>query len=64
MRYDDQLRIFERETAAVGLGNSHGLRYAYAQERYRELTGWDCSIVGDPTKQEFSATQRSSDLEV
>lgn len=60
--YIDQLRIFERETAAVGLGNSHGLRHAYAQERYRELTGWDCPIVGGPVVKELSAVQRSIDL--
>ena len=63
LRYVDQLRIFERETSSAGLGNSHGLRHAYAQERYRELTGWECPVAGGPSTKELSASQRVIDLE-
>lgn len=28
------------KTAAQGIGRTHGLRHAYAQRRYLELTGW------------------------
>ena len=63
LRYVDQLRIFERETSSAGLGNTHGLRHAYAQERYRELTGWNCPVAGGPSTKELSAPQRVVDLE-
>lgn len=44
--YKEHLGRFERETKAVGLGQTHGLRHLYAQNRYRELTGFDCPAVG------------------
>ena len=63
LRYVDQMRIFERETSFAGLGNTHGLRHAYAQRRYKELTGWDCPVAGGPSAKELSAPQRIIDLE-
>ena len=39
-RYVQQLHVYERETARVGLNRMHGLRHAYAQRRYRALTSW------------------------
>ena len=39
--YVEQVKRCERQTAAAGLHKRHGLRHAYAQERYRELTGWN-----------------------
>lgn len=44
--YKEHLGQFERQTASIGLGQTHGLRHKYAQDRYRELTGFDCPIVG------------------
>lgn len=44
--YKQHLGLFERETRAIGLGQTHGLRHLYAQNRYRELTGFDCPAVG------------------
>ena len=38
-QYKDQVRRYERQTAAAGLHKLHGLRHAYAQDRYFELTG-------------------------
>ena len=38
-QYKDQVRRYERQTAAAGLHKLHGLRHAYAQNRYFELTG-------------------------
>lgn len=40
--YKDHIAKFERETAKIGLGQTHGLRHLYAQNRYKELTGFDC----------------------
>ena len=63
LRYVDQLRIFERETSDAGIGNTHGLRHAYAQDRYLELTGWECPVTGGPSTKELSASERIIDLE-
>jgi len=37
--YRQQLRIYEGHTSRAGLSQMHGLRHAYAQNRYHELTG-------------------------
>jgi hypothetical protein len=39
----------------------HGLRHAYAQERYRELTGWPAPAAGGPTVKALTAEQRTID---
>lgn len=44
--YKEHLGYFERETSAIGLGQTHGLRHLYAQSRYKELVGIDCPAVG------------------
>lgn len=44
--YKQHLGHFERETASIGLGQTHGLRHLYAQNRYRELVGIECPAVG------------------
>lgn len=44
--YKMHLGYFERETSAIGLGQTHGLRHLYAQNRYKELVGIDCPAVG------------------
>jgi hypothetical protein len=36
--YKEQLGHYKTTTASLGLSNLHGLRHAYAQRRYRELT--------------------------
>ena len=48
MRYVEQLKRFEAQCAKVGIHHVHGLRHHYAQERYRELTGWECPANGGP----------------
>lgn len=46
--YRQQLRVYERHTANAGLSKLHGLRHAYAQGRYEELTGWKAPAAGEP----------------
>lgn len=41
----------------------HGLRHAYAQDRYKELTGWECPARGGPTSQSLTSEQRTLDQE-
>ncbi len=59
--YIEQLRIYERHTANAGLSKMHGLRHAYAQQRYRDLTGWPCPHAGGPTKTQLTAAQQQAD---
>lgn len=47
--YREQLRIYERHTAAAGLSKLHGLRHRYAQQRYQVLTGWLAPAAGGPS---------------
>ena len=48
--YYQQMKKYENELAKAGIGKAHGLRHAYAQQRYKELTGWECPVKGGPTK--------------
>ena len=62
-RYHQQQRVYEYETRRVGLAKMHGLRHAYAQERYQELTGWAAPAAGGPTSAQLTPAQRERDLE-
>ncbi|MEO0973631.1 MAG: phage integrase N-terminal domain-containing protein [Pseudomonadota bacterium] len=59
--YIQQLKIYERHTARAGLSKLHGLRHAYAQDRYGELTGWPAPAAGGPPSRELSAEDREVD---
>ena len=59
--YIQQLRTYERHTTQAGLSKLHGLRHAYAQARYKELTGWACPAAGGPVSTSLSADQRRQD---
>jgi site-specific recombinase XerC len=62
--YREQLRIYERHTANAGLSKLHGLRHAYAQDRYEELTGWKSPAAGGPAAQSLSTAEREIDRQV
>lgn len=59
--YRQQLRIYERHTANAGLSKMHGLRHAYAQQRYHELTGWSAPAAGGPTIKALTQEQKAID---
>lgn len=48
LMYVQQMRLYERETVKAGLSKLHGLRHLYAQQRYKELTGWESPVSGGP----------------
>jgi len=62
--YRHQLRIYERHTANAGLSKMHGLRHAYAQQRYEELTGWKSPAAGGPTVKMLTPKQKNFDQQV
>ncbi len=59
--YVQQLRVYERLTANAGLSRMHGLRHAYAQNRYEELTGWKSPAAGGPITKALSQEERECD---
>ncbi|MFV1849148.1 MAG: phage integrase N-terminal domain-containing protein [Thalassospira sp.] len=59
--YVQQLRIYEANTSAVGLSRMHGLRHAYAQDRYQTLTGWSCPAVGGPRRRTLAGPMVDED---
>ena len=61
MRYVEQLRRFTHQCEKAGIHKVHGHRHHYAQERYRELTGWNAPAAGGPRSRELTPAQRSVD---
>jgi hypothetical protein len=64
LKYVDQLHKYEYQTQQAGLTKMHGLRHAYAQTRYRELTGWACPVLGGPSRTQMSPDIRKIDERV
>jgi site-specific recombinase XerD len=59
--YVQQMRVYEGNTRRAGLHHMHGLRHAYAQSRYEELTDWACPTAGGPVARELTQEQRKRD---
>lgn len=59
--YRQHLHAWEHATRNAGLSKTHGLRHAYAQSRYRELTGWPSPHQGGPARSELKGERREQD---
>lgn len=59
--YRDQMNTYRREMMRAGLGNGHGLRHAYAQWRYKTLTGESCPARGGRAADQMDANARERD---
>ena len=59
--YKEQMNRFKAQCQAAGIFHVHGHRHHYAQERYRELTGWLCPAQGGPKSKELSLDQKGLD---
>lgn len=59
--YKAHLATFEKETNGAGIGKTHGLRHLYAQERYKQLTGFDCPVGSEPPDS-LTEAQKMADL--
>ena len=62
LNYVQQLHRYERQLRNVGLTKLHGLRHAYAQRRYEELTGWRSTAAGGPAADSLTTDQRALNL--
>lgn len=56
-----QRKYYDRVTREQGYYNLHGLRHAYAQRRYKEITGWECPINDGPLRKDLSPSQKELD---
>jgi hypothetical protein len=61
--YVQQLRRFEYQCDRAGIHRVHGHRHQYAQERYRELTGWSAPAAGGPRSRALTREQKLVDRE-
>ena len=59
--YAAQKKVYEKRTEAAGLARMHGLRHAYAQDRYEHLTGWKAPAAGGPSRKSLSGARRRID---
>jgi site-specific recombinase XerC len=59
--YKAQMNRFKAQCQAAGIYHVHGHRHHYAQERYRELTGWQCPARGGPTSNQLTLEQKCQD---
>ena len=61
--YVEQLRRFEYQCDRAGIHRVHGHRHQYAQERYRELTGWAAPAAGGPRSRALTREKKRIDRE-
>lgn len=63
LTYVQQKNRYEDQTAKAGLCKMHGLRHAFAQLRYLELTGRLAPAAGGKTSKELTAEEKAIDRE-
>ena len=61
--YINHLRVYKRQIAAAGFDRLHGLRHAYAQERYRQLTGRAAPAAGGKSWKDLTPQEKVEDRE-
>lgn len=62
-RYVEHLHAYEMSIVRAGLRKMHGLRHAYAQARFEELTGFPCPVAGGPSQAEMTDQQVQADYD-
>ena len=61
--YIQARRTYDKQLNRANVKHPHGLRHAYAQERYKDLTGWKCPACGGATLRQLTEEQRNIDRE-
>ena len=59
--YIQHRHLYDKQVRRAGIKHAHGLRHAYAQARYKELTGWECLKRGGPSIRNLTAEQKQID---
>ena len=63
LNYAQQLNRYQRQLRNAGFTKLHGLRHAYAQQRYLDLTGWQAPVAGGPASKQLNPEQLAPDYE-
>lgn len=63
MNYVEQMRRFDYQTNKADIDHVHGLRHAYAQLRYEEITGWKSPAAGGKTSKQLTKAEKAIDLQ-
>ena len=61
LKYVQQKNRYDYQVRKAGLRNPHGLRHAYAQRHYFELTGWKAPAAGGPASKSQTSDRRALD---
>lgn len=64
LSYVSQLNRYKSACIRMGLEQAHGLRHAYAQQRYLELAGQLCPAAGGMPRSEMSPEMREKDNQI
>jgi len=59
--YVQAVKHYENTLLKAGVANAHGYRHAYAQWRYKALTGWDCPAKGGRTANAMTPEEQRRD---
>lgn len=59
--YKTHRNLYDKQTQRAGIKHAHGLRHAYAQNRYKEFTGWECPKCGGFTSKQLTPQQKVID---
>ncbi|PCJ43320.1 MAG: integrase [SAR86 cluster bacterium] len=62
LTYVQQKNRYEKQAQKAGLNRMHGLRHAYAQARYLELTGRNSPACGGLSSKQLTPDQKENDL--
>lgn len=60
-KFVQQETAYDNQVKQAGIHKAHGLRHAYAQRRYQDLTGWLCPAKGGFLQNELNSSQRQLD---
>ena len=61
--YAEQRNAYVNSCRKAGFDAMHGLRHAWAQDRYRELTGMRCPVLGGPSRRNLEGDAARRDAE-
>jgi integrase len=61
--YAQHLHSYESHCRRAGLDKMHGLRHAYAQERFLDLAGFPCPAADGPPREALTPQQREADYD-
>ncbi|MGC9493455.1 phage integrase N-terminal domain-containing protein [Vibrio genomosp. F10] len=62
-KYVTQMKRYERACIKMGLDRAHGLRHAYAHQRYFDLTGLYAPAAGGPSTKRLTGAYKQRDYE-